>query len=297
MNVIRNFPPLKTNQGFTLVELLIGLVLSLFIAGIALTYFVSSSKTFRAQTGESVVQENARFALESLSMNFRLAGMNPSNDFAASLDVIYKGTKCGSGEAGVNDNATGTAACTREGTTGTGSSANPNSDRVAIDYIVDAGSSATNLTINGCNGSPITVVAGSNVHLISNFWTADIDGDGVRSLYCQTINLDTGLAEGVAQPLIDGVDRMQVQYGVDVDENGIIERYQSLTNLGANIKKVRAIRLALLINSGLGIETDTVTEEVVQRSYTLLDAPTENFTDWQFRNIYTTTVALPNTLL
>lgn len=297
MRRIDNLKLLKFSNGFTLVELLIGLVLSLFIAGVALTYFVSSSKTFRAQTSESVIQENARFALELLSQNFRLAGMNPSNDFSTKLDVIYNGNRCGADEAGVNDNASGTSACTREGQTVTGSTV-PNSDRVAIDYVLDATNSTSNINASGCNGSFIQVNAGTKVHLASTFWTADIDNDGVRSLYCQTINLDTGLAEGSAAPLIDGVDRMQVQYGVDDNENGIIERYQSYSNLGATkIDKVRAIRLALLINSGLGFQSDTVTEKEVERKFTLLDAPEEKFEDYQLRNIYTTTVALPNTLL
>lgn len=281
----------KNNLGFTLVELLVGLVLSLFIIGVALTYFISSSQTFKSHTAESVIQENSRFALEFLTQNFRLAGMNPSDDFTVSLNTIYNAAKCGAGESGISDGASGSERCTREGDSSTN-----NSDRVAIDYALHAESTA--IVANGCNGSDLNVPANSTLRVASTLWTADIDGDGVRSLYCQTINIDTGVAAGPAAPIVDGVDRMQVQYGIDNNDDGVIERYQSFTNLGAsNIDKVKAIRLALLISSGLGIESDAVTEEEIDRQFVLLDAPAETFNDWRLRNIFTTTVALPNTLL
>lgn len=288
MNNVKTAKQAELNGGFTLVELLIGLMLSLFIAGIAITYFVSSSRTFKAQTAESVIQENSRFALELMTMNFRLAGMNPGNDLvvAEKLQTIYSDNRCAAGEAGLSDGASGTSACTRDGN-------NPNSDHVAIDYVLKA--KEQELNAKGCNGSDVQVPENSTLHLASVFWTADIDNDGIRSLYCQTLNVDTGQAEGIAVPIIDGIDRLQVQYGIDNNKDGVIERYQSFTNLGStNVDKVVAVRLALLISSGLGVESDTVTEETITRSFTLLDAPAEEFEDYRLRNIFTTTVALPN---
>lgn len=276
------------SKGFTLVELLIGLVLSLFIAGIAITYFVSSSKTFRAQTSESVIQENARFGLEILSQNFRLAGMNPSSIKDGEIDILYTGKKCGTGENGLSHNASGSASCTLEGKTVTGGTP-ANSDRIAIQY-------ALTQSTTGCNGFVLNV-SGAYQKFASVFWVADIDDDGVRSLYCQTMDSENGQAKGNAVPLIDGVDRMQIQYGIDEDNDGVIERYQSYKNVSSKLPSIRAIRVALLISSGLGVESDTVTEEDKVRKFTLLDAPEEEFDDYKLRSIYTTTVALPNTLL
>ena len=280
--------------GFTMVELLVGLVLSVFIIAVTITYMTTSSRTFRVQTNESLIQENARFALEILTQNFRLAGLNPSNNFANDLSVVYADARCPAGEVGLADGAIGSAVCTKDGANNT---TDNNSDRIAIDYMVDASKSGTAVTVFGCNSHQITVPAGSEVRLASVFWSGDLDGDGVRSLYCQTYNLQTNLAEGVALPLVDGVDRLQFQYGVDSDNDGVIERYQSMTKLGANnTNDVRAIRVAMLLNGGASPDQNFDSDEKLDRSYTLLDAPASSFDDREFRQVYSTTVLIPNTL-
>ena len=303
----------NTNKGFTMVELLVGMVLSIFISGVAFTYMASTTKSFRVLTNDSIIQENARFALEILSENFRLAGRNETNDFSRVLSVVYRGTICSSDEDGIAHGASGATTCTVD------SLAN-NSDRIAVDYLVSAVGSAVDLDFTGCNGRTITATAGDNVRLASVFWSADIDDDGIRSLYCQTYNIDTGLAEGVALPLIEGVDRFQVQYGADttvdgaaadaINFDGIVDRYQSFTNLinvdaglltvdpqlvSNTIKRVRAIRMALLLNSGTGVDEDSSTEKNITRSYTLLDGAAEDYSDSRIRKIYSTTVLIPNT--
>lgn len=284
-------------RGFTLVELLVGLMLSVFIIGVAITYMLTSTRTFRVQTNETLIQENARFALDVLTQNFRLAGLNPSNNFGNSLSVIYSGAKCPANESSAADNAAGSTACTKDGADNT---TDNNSDRIAVDYMVDASRETAAILVNGCNSHQITVAAGSEAHLASVFWSADIDNDGVRSLYCQTYNLDTETAEGVALPLIDGIDRIQFQYGVDNDDDGLVERYQSFTNLGAaNSVNVRAIRVAMLLNGGAGANNtgqNFDTEIAATRAYTLLDAPVSSFTDQVLRQTYSTTVLIPNTL-
>lgn len=281
-------------QGFTLVELLVGLALSVFIVAVTVTYMTTSSRTFRVQTNESLIQENARFALEILTQNFRLAGLNPSNNFANDLAVVYADTKCPAGEAGLADGDIGAAVCTKDGANDT---TDNNSDRIALDYMVDASKSASAVTVFGCNSHQITVPAGDEVRLASVFWSGDLDGDGVRSLYCQTYNLQTEQAEGTALPLVDGVDRLQFQYGVDSDNDGVIERYQSFSNLGAaNTNDVRAIRVAMLLNGGANPDQNFDSEQQVNRSYSLLDAPASAFNDRELRQVYSTTVLIPNTL-
>lgn len=281
-------------RGFTLVELLVGLVVSLFIIGVTITYMTTSSRAFRVQTNESLIQENARFALEVLTQNFRLAGLNPSNNFDNDLAFLYVDANCADGEAGLTDGGAGSAACTRDGAF---DNTENNSDRIAIDYMVDASKSGTDLIVNGCNGAAITVPSGTEVRLANIFWSGDIDGDQVRSLYCQTFNVSTSQAEGAALPLVDGVDRLQFQYGVDADNDGIIERYQSLTNLGmANTTIIRSIRVAMLLNGGAGEDQNLDTEDNINRTYTLLDAPSSSFSDRELRQVYSTTVLIPNNL-
>ena len=283
----------RLHKGFTTVELLVGLLLSLFIIGVSITYFIASSQTFKLHTNESVVQENGRFALEYLASSLRHAGVNPGNSIGYEMDVVYTGSLCSSSEAGLEDGTASTSACTRDGAK---NSTQNNSDRVALDYVIDASKEISDLVTTGCNGHSITVPAGQQLRVASVLWTADLDADGVRSLYCQTLNLQTNLAEGAALPLVDGVERLQIQFGLDSDGNGIVEQYLSYANLGAaNSDKVKSMRVAVLVISDL-YENEANTETAsTSREFKLLDAASESFAnDKSFRQVYATTVMVHN---
>jgi len=58
-------------QGFTLIELMIALLVGLFLTGTVVEVFLSTSKTNKIQDNLSRMQENARFAMHSLSRNIR----------------------------------------------------------------------------------------------------------------------------------------------------------------------------------------------------------------------------------
>lgn len=84
----------KNQQGFTLTEILVALVLGLFLTGVVITIFASSQNTFRATSEVSRSQENTRFALSFLGRNIRLAGYtNCSDDIAKRnfLDLSNQG--------------------------------------------------------------------------------------------------------------------------------------------------------------------------------------------------------------
>lgn len=282
-------------SGFTLVELLVGLLLSLTIGSLALTFMVSSTQSFKVQSNDSVSNENARFVLELLSQNIRLGGLNPDNDFTFNLDVIYNGNLCPNTEAGISDGDD--QACTVDNLAN-------QSDRFAIDFV-------TTEDITGCNGQAITVPTGSSIRVAYVFWVADLDDtpDGIRSLYCQPINLTTELPIGTALPLVDGVDRLQVQYGVDTldasgNSDGFVDRYQSYTNLVATsptnptlvTRQVKTVRFAILVNSGLA-DTESNSEVAENKTYQLLDGPAVTINNDQIlRQVYSSTVMLPNSL-
>lgn len=61
------------NQGFTVIELMIALVLGLIIIGGVLTVFLSNSQTFRTNEALSRIQENGRFAIDLLGTDLRHA--------------------------------------------------------------------------------------------------------------------------------------------------------------------------------------------------------------------------------
>lgn len=277
--------------GFTLVELLVGLFLSIFIGAMALTFMVSSAKSFRVQTNDAVSNENARFVLEQMSQYIRLAGWRQASvtkTQAQTLDVVSNIRVCPDNESAILQG--NTERCNVDGLAG-------RSDRLAIDFIVRE---PTLL----CNGEMANVAASGRLELAYIFWTADLEqpNDNVRSLYCQPYNVSASQPIGAAVPLVDGVDRFEVQYGVDSNNDEVIDRYQSYSNLIAGgsarlTQNVRAIRFAVLLNGGfLPNDANNNTEANQTRRYQLLDAPQVQFTDTVFRQVYSSTVMLPNAL-
>lgn len=66
--------PYRNQQGLTLVELMIAMLLGLFLLGGLLQIFISSRHTSTMQEGLSRLQENGRFAIDFLARDIRLAG-------------------------------------------------------------------------------------------------------------------------------------------------------------------------------------------------------------------------------
>lgn len=68
----------NVEQGFSLVELMIALVLGLFIIGGVISVFIGSSRSFNSNEALSRVQENGRFALEMIAQDLRNTGYKGS---------------------------------------------------------------------------------------------------------------------------------------------------------------------------------------------------------------------------
>lgn len=64
----------RISRGFTLVELMVGLAVGLFLVGIASLMFVGSKSTLVSQGHAGRLQESARFIAETLSADLRMAG-------------------------------------------------------------------------------------------------------------------------------------------------------------------------------------------------------------------------------
>lgn len=286
---------IKSTSGFSLIELMIGLVLGLFITTVAITYLVSSSKAFRIQNDDGRLQENARFALDILTKNVRMAGSNSSTD--QTVNLFFSGLGC------PDDAGNGTAtACTGDSLDeDADSSGTPDSDRFAVEMITRAGvNDIAASSGNGCTGQNVGFNAdGSGRRMANVFWIAD------GNLNCATYTITAGvgaLVAGSAQPMIEGVDAMQVQYGEDLDNDGVVERYTSFASV-TDIDNVRSLRIALLMssdiqrklqnNNPLNQQND---EQAQVKTYTLLDsAPiTTPATDRSVRQVYSTTIMLPN---
>ncbi len=61
-------------QGFTLVEMMIGIMLMLVILAAVISLFVSSKAVYRTDSEFARIQENGRYAIDALQRNIRMAG-------------------------------------------------------------------------------------------------------------------------------------------------------------------------------------------------------------------------------
>jgi len=74
----------KTNQGFTLIEILVVLALGLVVLGAVLNIFIKQNETSKAQQEITYAQQNVRAAMGLMVREIRNAGYDPQrNDFPA----------------------------------------------------------------------------------------------------------------------------------------------------------------------------------------------------------------------
>jgi type IV pilus assembly protein PilW len=98
------------------------------------------------------------------------------------------------------------------------------------------------------------------------------------------------------QELIEGVENMQILYGVDTDGDRLVDSYVPASDaaVSANWNRVISVSIGMLIRS---IEPNSIMPDT--QTYTLLDpligAKVGPFNDRYQRTLYTTTVALRNT--
>lgn len=75
-------------QGMSLIEMMVALLLGLLVTGAALSMFLSNSRTYRATESLSRVQENARIAFELMARDIREVGATPCSRNIPVANVI-----------------------------------------------------------------------------------------------------------------------------------------------------------------------------------------------------------------
>lgn len=253
-------------QGFSLVELMIAITLGMVLMGAALQFMVSTRQTYELNDDISRIQENGRIALDIMVKDLQMAGYRaPMNGDGKVPDFFLKET-------------TVAGSFLQDG-------GGANSDRLAIQFDPppDDGTEVD------CLGNP---VAAGNL-LVNVYTINDLDGDGISSLYCRGFDSTNGnWIGGGPQPLVDGIDNMQVLYRVsDPSVTPTTYRYISGDQLAlADYPNILAARVALLVSSG----TAQGSAENKLRSFRVLDSSQIDITDRQPRRIYSTTVQFNN---
>ncbi len=125
-----------------------------------------------------------------------------------------------------------------------------------------------------CNGAPTAAAGGIAVNTYSHDAAEDI-------ITC------TGNVGMEAMPVVEGVERMRILWGIDADDDDVPEHYIPY-DTGIEASQVVAMRVAILVNSGADIRT-----RAGEELHVLLDEeyPTN---DKIARHVFSSTVLLRN---
>jgi type IV pilus assembly protein PilW len=319
----------RSQQGLTLVELMVAMTIGIFLVGAVGIIYVNTSTTSRSSTLESQMNEDAALALELLQQQIRLAGYSSvdTDGIRQFSGIAVRGCDGGFAVGGTAaDNDGTTAFSSLECKTG---ATDDDNDALAVRYeatllnsqeVTDAGGvkrpgNCIHEGISAWDASGAGGSSANNVALADNRYYIADDGD-VPSLFCKG-RKDANFSNATA--LIPNIEDMQITYGVTAapEENkpfpNQITAYvkASDTVLGAtaeNWSRVVAIRICLLARSAnpvpagnnavgraaSGSGATAVAEVQGLGTYVDCEGTKQTKSDRYLRRAYATTIQLRN---
>ena len=241
----------KKQKGLGLVELLVALAIGSFLVLGAITVFVQSRMNYRTAESVARIQENARYAMDTLGPDIRLARNWGTLNSPASVDTSLVNVVCVGG-LNVTNNALNIGASVEV------------SDDAMINWMqpcLRADRPYLNnsdvFVVRHASGDPADAVAAGQIQVQVNRFLGQMFGDGnvpgaigggvthevvVNGYYVSSrsslgnnvpslrrLSLSpSGVAnQGIMldEEIIAGVEDMQIQLGLDTDGDGAVERY------------------------------------------------------------------------
>jgi type IV pilus assembly protein PilW len=317
---------IKKQAGFTLVEIMITMLLSLVLGIAIVTVFINNSHSFSQDDNVLRMQDDARYALQQVAFDLSMAGhyaelLSPANVVQdASLAI---GTDCG--PAAVNnwtylttqpatgeslsltavDNATG-AQVVANHSCFDGAEILPGTDVVSIKRVAGAESAVfrnggiylrTNGTVGLLYRSPMAGAPTIPVAIPRTEWEyrpsiyyirqfANAPGDNIPTL-CRKV-LAGGGPTVTTECIATGIENLQIEYGIDTNSNGNPNAYVSAPTV-AEMQSVVSARIFLLART-----TDIDTRYANQKTFSLSNSPDYSPADTFHRRVFSTTVAIQN---
>jgi type IV pilus assembly protein PilW len=270
-------------RGLSLIELMVALVIGALLMAGAVTVFVQSRNTYRANDTVSRMQEAGRYALDVISPDVRLAGFwgltnRPmswtttaaavTNDcmanFAVNIGVPIEGRDANAtGGSGYNNFTAGASKCAaatvpKVVTPATWSDIlvvrRVGADQAALENTrlqVQSNRETLVLFSDGARPAGYNAAPQSETHnLITDLYyigeTPPVNGVRQYALRRQTLVAGPQMRDDEIMP---GVQDMQVQFGLDVNGDGTVERYVNPEDAIPAGARIATVQLWLLVVS------------------------------------------------
>jgi len=313
-------------SGFSLVELMVAMTLSLTLSIAVVSVFVNNSHSFNQDENVSRMQDDARFALRELAFDISMAGhfaelhtpQSVTQDASLTIGIdcgpagevnwMYRTVKAGTDEAlsilAIDNASIGSAvaahSCFQAGELRDGT------DIVAIKRVAGSASGALQpgavyLRTNGTVGllfrapapaAPTVVVAPPRAdweYRPSIYYIrqfANVPGDGVPTL-CRKVLRGAGPSMQT-ECLATGIENLQLEYGIDTSGNGQPNVYATSPTL-AEMQNVVAARIFIVART-----TDIDVKYTNDKAYSVSNAPVFVPNDSFHRRVFSTNVAIQN---
>ena len=237
--------------GFTIVELLVSLVISSLVVLATTAFFVGSSRSRDSQDAAGLLQDNARFLTEILTKNIQQAGYQNYIFGTAGGKSRREVFTPADGEPdirGYNNSAAGSSDILDNGVHDRSTNRVNNSDTLILRF-QGSGSPADGSMID-CAGrqQAAPVIQGDRIYSVFEVRASSSSGNEPE-LRCKTLNFTTGLID--IQPIVRGVETLQLMYGVDSDGDSFVDKWLNAKQVDAanQWKVVRAVRVGMVLRT------------------------------------------------
>jgi len=227
-------------QGFSLIELMISMAIGLFLVVGVFTVYVNGRSSQKVVDDQVALINNARFVLETMSYDIRVAGVYGRVTEAHKVDTTLLPAVGGECVAGWVDNVNAPIMAFNDGNPYGGSCATAygTGDILELRYTLKnpVAALATNkVYINSDvnkavyftgNASPAVSAtakdyeAVTKAYYVSNY--TNVAGDNLPSLHRVALEPGPTVVDDV---LLSGVEDLQIQIGLDSDDDNSIEKY------------------------------------------------------------------------
>jgi type IV pilus assembly protein PilW len=263
--------------GFTLVEIMVAITIGLVMMAGIMQISLANRESARLQRNMGFVQQNIRTAMDLLVRDIQQAGYYDRSAPVSPVNSNTAGNPITPFLNVVAPTAVTTAAVTADGGITAGVS---NNDQITLTYEVSTEAPKDCLGGTPTNATAPAFASPSGEFVVNHYF---ISG---RRLMCRG-------NDGIAQPLVEGVESLQILYGVNTDgdprtANRYVQAHQVATG-GLTMADVVSVRLGMRF-----ISRDSVRQTADTNSYALLDATAVTPGGRFMRREMTTTISLRN---